>query len=339
MSNHKIALAIGVALIAASSAAAAEDVLIPAATPVFGLSTAPDGSFLIADTGSGVFDYRKGASAAIAQLPGATDVAAIGRGNMFAITSEAFGGDGRLYRVSRGGLREIADLFAFEEEENPDGGMIDSNPFNVAVETGGHAIIADAAGNSLLIADQTGHIDWIATVPDELVSTDNLKSLFGCPESGADFCFLPPQLPAQGVATSVAIGPDGSYYVGELKGFPAPTGESRVWRIRPGARHAVCGSSPDCEVFADGFTSIIDLAIGEDGTLYVVELDEASWFAVEIGAGIGGSVNACDTSSGDCTQIATGLPIVTAATVGKDGAVSVIINGLIPGAAAIRTLP
>jgi hypothetical protein len=33
------------------------------------------------------------------------------------------------------------------------------------------------------------------------------------------------------------------------------------------------------------------------------------------------------------------LPIVTAATVGKDGAVSVIINGLIPGAAAIRTLP
>ena len=263
---------------------------------------------------------------------------AIGRGVMFALTSEGFGGDGRLYRVSRGGLREIADLLAFEEEENPDGGIIESNPFNVAVETGGRAIIADAAGNSLLVADQSGHVDWIATVPNELVSTGNLKALFGCPGSGADFCFLPPALPAQGVATSVAIGPDGSYYVGELKGFPAPTGESRVWKIKPGTPHARCGVSPDCEVFADGFTSIIDLSMGPDGTLYVVELDEASWFAIEIGAGVGGSVNACDTATGACTQIATGLPIVTAATVGKDGAVSVIVNGLIPGAAAIRTL-
>jgi hypothetical protein len=146
-------------------------------------------------------------------------------------------------------------------------------------------------------------------------------------------------LPAQGVATSVAIGPDGSYYVGELKGLPAPTGESRVWKIKPDAHHAQCGVSPDCEVFADGFTSIIDLTIGPDGTLYVVEFDEASWLAAEFGQGIGGSVNACDTSTGTCTEIATGLPLVTAATVGKDGRVSVVINALIPGAAAIRTLP
>jgi len=130
-----------------------------------------------------------------------------------------------------------------------------------------------------------------------------------------------------------------SYYVGELKGFPAPTGESRVWKIKPGTRHATCGSSEDCEVFADGFTSIIDLAFGPDGTLYVVELDEASWFAVEIGAITGGTVNACDTSTGACAEVATGLPIVTAATVSKDGTVSVVINGLVPGAVAIRTLP
>jgi hypothetical protein len=337
--NPILRVLIPAASVAAAGAAVAGDIPLPAATPVFGLSTAPDGSFLVSDVGSGVLEVRKGASSPVASLPGATDVAAIGRGVMFAITSEGFGGDGRLYRVSRGGMREIADLLAFEEEENPDGGIIESNPFNVAVDNGGRAIIADAAGNSLLAADQQGHVEWIATVPSELVSTDNIKSLFGCPGSGSDFCFLPPMLPAQGVATSVAIGPDGSYYVGELKGFPSPTGESRVWKIRPDAHHAQCGVSPDCEVFADGFTSIIDLAMGPDGTLYVAEFDEASWFAVEIGAGIGGSVNACDTTTGACAQIATGLPLLTAVTVGKEGAVSVVINGLIPGAAAIHTLP
>jgi hypothetical protein len=327
------------ASLGATTAAIADDIPLPAATPVFGLSTAPDGSFLVSDVGSGVLEIRKGGSSPVAQLPAATDVAAIGRGVMFAITSEGFGGDGRLYRVSRGGIREIANLLAFEEEENPDGGIIESNPFNVVVDNGGRAIIADAAGNSLLAADQQGHVEWIATVPDELVSTDNLKEIFGCPGSNNPLCGLPAMLPAQGVATSVAIGPDGSYYVGELKGFPAPTGESRVWKIKPGAHHAQCGASPDCEVFADGFTSVIDLTIGPDGTLYVVEFDEASWLAAEFGQGIGGSVNACDTSTGICTEIATGLPLVTAATVGKDGRVSVVINALIPGAAAIRTLP
>jgi hypothetical protein len=334
----KLGLLVPVSMLCAS-AALAEDIPLPAATPVFGLTTAPDGSFLVSDVGSGIIEIRKGAGSPVASLPGATDVAAIGRGNMFAVTSVPFGGDGHLYRISRGLARPIADLFDFEATVNPDGGIIDSNPFNVAVDNGGRAIIADAAANALIVSDQQGNLDWIARLPDELVSTDNLKSLFGCPDSGADFCFLPPELPAQGVSTSIAIGPDGYYYVGELKGFPAPAGRSKVWRINPGARHVTCGASDDCQVFADGFTSIIDLTFGPDGTLYVVELDEASWFAIDIGAGIGGSVNACNTSTGACSQIATGLPILTAATVGKDGRVSVLINGLIPGAAAIRTLP
>jgi hypothetical protein len=34
-------------------------------------------------------------------------------------------------------------------------------------------------------------------------------------------------------------------------------------------------------VVADGFTSIVDLTFGPDGTLYDVELDEASWAALE----------------------------------------------------------
>ena len=327
--------------LALSGTASAESTSIPAAGPVFGVVTAPDGSVLVTDVGSGVQEYRKGTFHPIAQLPGATDVAAIGRGNMFVITSGGFGGDGRLYRVARGSVREIADLGAFEATVNPDGADVNPNPFDVAVLNGGHALVTDAGGNSLLIVDQRGNIDWVATLPSELVSTGNVKSLLGCPGSGADPCGLPPMIPAQAVATSIAIGPDGAYYVSELKGFPAPTGESRVWRIEPGARHAQCGSSPACSVVLDGFTSIIDLTFGPDGTLYVVELEENSWFALELppGKAIGGSVNACNVATANCTQVATGLFMATAATVNRNGQVSVVTNGLIPGAATLSTLP
>ena len=110
-------------------------------------------------------------------------------------------------------------------------------------------------------------------------------------------------IPAQPVTPSVAIGPDGYYYIGELKGFPAPTGFSRVWRINPAARHVACSAdpavTPDCTVVADGFTSIIDLAFDRNGTMYVTELDEASWFAVEVThTPIGGTVNACTLNAG-----------------------------------------
>jgi hypothetical protein len=91
---------------------------------------------------------------------------------------------------------------------------------------------------------------------------------------------------------------------------------------------------------ADGFTSIIDLAFGPDGTLYVVELDEASWFAVEHGAGMaGGTVNACDSSTWTCADVATGLPMPVATALDRAGTVHVAINALVPGAAEVITLP
>ena len=166
------------------------------------------------------------------------------------------------------------------------------------------------------------------------------RSLGGCPGSGAPQCGLPPAIPAQPVATSVAIGPDGAYpRLGELKGFPAPKGESRVWRVQPGARHAVCGTIPACRVVADGFTSIIDLRFGPGGALYVIELDEESWLAMESGQGAGGSVNRCNSSTWVCTQVATGLPMLTSAVVDDNGTVWVVTNALNPATVDISALP
>ena len=319
------------------------------ATPVFGMATAPDGSLFVADHGQGIVQLKKGIGKLVAELPTVNDIAPIGSGSMFAIT----GGGGAemgysLYRVSRGGIQQIADLSAFETAMNPDGGVDDSNPFEVVALSEETALVADAGGNDLLIIDEEGNVDWVAVLPLEVVSTDNVKNLVGCPEPPEDLmeiCDLPAEIPAQPVATGVAVGPDGAYYVSELKGFPAPLGESRIWRIEAGTLHAQCGESPACSVVADGFTSIVDLAFGPDGTLYVTEIDEASWFAVELvpflGPGVlqGGTVNACDTSDWSCAEVATGLPIPIATSVAGDGVLYAAILALVPPPEGFAVVP
>ena len=55
----------------------------------------------------------------------------------------------------------------------------------------------------------------------------------------------PVPVDAQAVPDSVAVGPDGALYVGELGGFPFNVGTSDVYRVVPG--HAPT-------VYASGFT-------------------------------------------------------------------------------------
>lgn len=311
-------------------------------SPLFGLATAPNGDILVADAGSGVVSLNGNTDIS---LPGVTDMSPIGNGSIWA-TKGLSGDPGdqtgqALYRLANGKNRLIADLYAFEQGNNPDGAeLIDSNPFDVQSLGGQSALVADAGANDLLHVDNQGNIKVKAVFPNELVSTDNLKEIIGCAEIPEDqqppLCGLPPEIPAQPVPTSIAVGPDGNYYVGELKGFPAPTGMSSVWKISPGASWAECGSSPDCvKVFDGGFTSIIDLAFDADGALHVVELDEQSWFAVENGSGVGGTINRCDLGTGTCTEMATGIPIITAITFGNDGTLWATQNSLIPGMAEV----
>jgi sugar lactone lactonase YvrE len=66
----------------------------------------------------------------------------------------------------------------------------------------------------------------------------------------------------QSVPTSVALGPDGALYVGELTGVPFRPETARVWRVVPGRKPTV---------YASGFTTISDLAFdGRD--LLVLEI-------------------------------------------------------------------
>jgi len=282
------------------------------AAPMFGIDPAPGGGLYVADAGQGVVDADTGEL--VAPLPGVTDVAPIGRGDMFALTSSfAPGVHGALYRVSHGSVRKLVDLQDYEAQNDPagDGTVEGSDPFDLARLDGGSTLIADAAGNDLLWADSTGRVDWVAT--------------------------FPAQNGIQSVPTSVAIGPDGAYYVGELTGFPAPLGASRVWRIAPGTRHAHCGSSSACTVVLTGLTSIIDLAFGPDGKLYVAQLDDAGWPTIEGGGGVGGSVHACDVATGTCQTVASGIPMLTSIAF-RGGTLWGAVGALVPGLADVVRL-
>jgi len=309
-------------------------------SPLFDLATAPNNDILVADAGQGITNIYGATEFA---LPGVTSVSTVGRGIMWATTGPmdpAEDSGQALHLVGNGGTKMVANLFHFEEENDPDGAGADSNPYSVAALNANSALVVDSGANDLMRVDNKGNIEVVAIFPDEPVSTDNLKSIVGCPDpipGFAGFCNLPPMIPAQAVPTSVVIGPDGYYYVSELKGFPAPAGASNIWRISPNASGAMCGTDPDCvKLFSGGFTSIIDIAFDKNGMLYVAEFDEKSWFAVEVlRNGAGGNIKVCNTETLECQTIASGIPMLTAITFGKDGKLYATKNSLIPGQAEV----
>lgn len=162
---------------------------------------------------------------------------------------------GRLLKVERHGqIRNVADLWAFERDVNPDAEVgnpaIDANPVDVLFdENRDRFVVADAGGNAVNVVDKSGRVTNLAVFPNRLVPNP-----FGGPD-----------IPMNSVPTSVVMGPDGQYYVSELTGFPFPTGGANVYRVNP--------RTGAVSVFASGFTNIMDLAFGKNGTLYVLEFD------------------------------------------------------------------
>ena len=168
---------------------------------------------------------------------------------------------------------KIADPWRFEKRNNPDEQVgnfrIDSNPVDVWADHG-RFFIADAGGNTVLRANRWGGISVAA-----LFANRDTPNPFPPPPEGPP---LPPIIPMNAVPTGVVKGPDGALYMSQLTGFPFPVGGANVYRIDPR------GGPPT--VYASGFTNIIDLDFGKDGTLYVLEMDSDSLL---VGPAEGGS--------------------------------------------------
>jgi hypothetical protein len=208
-------------------------------------------------------------------------VAVAGNGDVWALTG---GGHGTLY-LWKGDQkrRAVLDVGAWQKRNNPDPYDLEdkpgeSNPYGLDAVKGG-VLVADAANNSVIHVTRKGKVTPIARVKTRVVE---MPEGFDDPE-------LPPAgtpIPSESVVTSVVQGKDGAIYLSELRGFPATPGTSQVWRVEPGAHGAVCKPNKPgkgaCTRVADGLTSVVSMAIGGNGALYVAELSKMGWLAAEM---------------------------------------------------------
>ncbi len=143
---------------------------------------------------------------------------------------------GRVFDVRKGGFSAVARIDRFEWKNNVDDvkGDRNSNPYAVLAQAD-REVVVDAGANAVFEV-RGSKVSLLAVIP----------------KNGK----------AQAVPTSIAAGPEGELYVGELA-EGAGKGKARVWRI-PAA-----GGSPT--VAATGFTNITGVAVGPDQSLYVTE--------------------------------------------------------------------
>jgi hypothetical protein len=223
---------------------------------------------------------------------GAHAVSLLGRGSGYvtvglageeppsAFRAEMGQGFGRTVRFQPNGNWSYADDIAgYEEANNPDGGILDSDPYAILAEPGGR-VVTDAGGNDLLRVRANGSISTLAVFPSR------------------------PGRPTDSVPTSVAVGPDGAYYVGELSGVPFNVGDAHIYRVVP-------WQAP--QQYGPAFSFIIDLTWGPDGHLYVLQFAS--------GAGLSGpGILFRLESNGTKTPVVTGLTAPGGVVFGPDGA-------------------
>jgi hypothetical protein len=198
----------------------------------------------------------------------------------------------------------VADLGAYEIATNPDCGRIDSNPFAVLAEPGG-VIVADAGANTLVRRAANGDLSVFAS----FTSRYTLPLHDGCPTS-----LDGPNTPVrETVPTSIAVGPDGAYYVGQLAGLPLVQGAANVYRVVP-------GQAP--EIYLLGFTWIVSLAFDPAGNLYVLQ------HAAGTNAASNGSLIRVSPDGLTRTTVLANLVRPTSVAIGPDGAIYISHRGI-----------
>lgn len=310
--------------------------------PVFDISATENGTILVADMGT-VREIDANGVNEITDLPleegpgafGEPEITFIngllpmGNGSFYASRSslDLAVGSGLLF--SDGTNTELAaDIEAFTMGDWPDGDYGHappwknfncepaggysaapySNPYNLVSLSNDDILLADAGANSLLNIDTNGNIEVVA-VFSPIISPETGEPKVQFPLDEDTNCLVEP------VPTSIAVGPDGAYYVGELVGSagenfggqPTPEGIASVWRIEPGSRNVECPSD-NCTKAVTGLNSVIDLEFGPDNQLYVVEF-ERSGFLAAVAPALeipmkGGSIKRCNVSADSCEIIA-----------------------------------
>jgi len=231
----------------------------------------------------------------------------------------------QLFKVdlNTGELDSIFDFAKYEITNNPDGGDVVTNPFDLTID-GDNGYVVDGGGNAAYKIKLDGTEFQAIGIPKKVLSASILPPL----PPGLE---LPPGLidilpggnvALQSVPTGGAIGPDGALYVGEYTGFPYPDGESRIFRI---------GEDGNPEVFLDGFTHITDLTFDEQGNLLVLQFSDASQLTGDLRFLPGSLIQvAPDLTRTTLVAAGEGLESAAGIDIGPDGKIYITKRGVGP---------
>jgi hypothetical protein len=213
---------------------------------------------------------------------------------------------GYLLKAEGDGTVQAVDVAGYETENNPDGDALDANPFRLEMHDDGSALVVDAGMNALLSIDPQGAISTLAVFPNETAKA---------PDGS--------EIPMNPVPTGLATAEDGSYFVGQLTGFPFPPGGAKVFSVPAG------GGDPT--VAYEDFTNVIDVALASDGSLYVLEFLKGGMLSADPAnpATLQGQLTRI-TPDGERTVVASeGLIAPTALAIDGDGNVFVAVFGVV----------
>lgn len=236
----------------------------------------------------------------------------------------------QLYKadLNTGELTSLFDFAKYEITQNPDGGDVVTNPYDLTIN--GHtAYVIDGGGNAAYSIDLGSGNTKATAIPKNFVDQSIVDSAL--PPGST----IPPglleekdgKLGLQAVPTGGAIGPDGALYVGEYGGFPYPEGQSRIVRI---------ADNGEPEVFAEGFNHISELTFDKDGNLLVLQFSDKSQFTGDL-TDLPGSLIQVAPDGTRTTLVAAGEGLESAdgLTIGPDNQIYVTTRGVGPENGAV----
>jgi hypothetical protein len=230
-------------------------------------------------------------------------------GNGYAVMGGCFGqqlagGCGKLIQLqSNHGWKTFADIDSHEiSHANPINNFGESNPFAL-LSLPNKFMVANAASNDLLRINLNASISKVAVFPKRKAKDPNNPGSL---------------IEMDAVPSSVTAGPDGAIYVSELTGYPFPIGAARIYRIVPGKKP---------QIFATGFTNVIDIAFDHRGNFLILEFAKNSLRSKDLT----GALIRLNTNGSRQVLMSKGLKMPTAIAVGSDDAIYISNCGACPG--------
>jgi hypothetical protein len=307
-----------------------------------GLKVGPDGNLYVAMSGSGgdtptCYDvpggpYMGGHSASIQKIDARGEVTTVASGFASTFnppTNSAFGVgdvaflDGELYAVIAGGGCGHG---------NPD------QPNMVAKvdrATGQWTMVADMS--AAVAAHPAANVDPADFQPDgdfysliaargKLYTVEpNHGQVWSVTKRGEVEMVTDISKPEGHIVPTAVVDSDGGLLVGNLGLFPITPGLSQVLTLRPGCGNGLGDRVVDCgpgtlrvaQSSSPGLTTVVSMAWGPDGLLYLLEMSAAAGFPTP------GDGKVVRVRNGRVEDVIAGLSVPTAMTFGPDGALYV----------------